>query len=223
MNNIKKKLHVLLVEDHDLISLGVQVKLEKEYQKSLVFTLKTNADEALDYLQKNTVDILLLDLVLKSEYPMQLKSGDELLRKLHGWENKPKVIILSKIDSLDMLNYCIEYLEADGYIFKSKSSLNEIVIAIDTVLIGENYYSNQIKKILKYQFGLLDIDTSDRVILKELSNGGRQKGIMKILSEKDIQMSVSAIEKRIRKLKIRFDALTTAHLVSIAIRKGIIE
>lgn len=217
-----KKIHILLLEDHALISLGVEVMLRETYKESLTFKVVTDADTALDYLQRYTVDILLLDLILKSEYPTKLKSGDELLREIYLWKRKPKTIILSKTDSLDVLNYCIEQLEADAYILKSKTSVDEIIPAIDAVLENENYYSYSIRKLLKYQFGLLEMDTTDRIILKELSNGLHQKEIVLVLEKKEINISVSAVEKRIRKLKIKFEANTTSHLVGIAIRKGII-
>lgn len=217
-----KKIHILLLEDHALISLGVEVMLKETYKDSLVFKVVTDADKALDYLRKHTVDILLLDLILKSEHSTKLKSGDELLREIYLWECKPKTIILSKIDSLDVLNYCIEQLEADAYILKSKTSVDEIIPAIDAVLGNEYYYSYSIKKLLKYQFGLLEMDTTDRIILKELSSGLHQKEIVLILEKKEIQISVSAVEKRIRKLKLKFEANTTSHLVAISIRKGII-
>jgi DNA-binding NarL/FixJ family response regulator len=217
-----KKIHILLLEDHGFISLGVQIILEQTFKEALIFKTVTDADAALEYLQRYPVDILLLDLILKSEYKTRLDSGDELLREIYLWEDKPKTIVLSKIDSLDMLNYCIEQLEADAYIFKSKTSVDEIIPAINAVLDNEYYYSYRIKKLLKYQFGLLEMDTTDRIILKELSNGLYQKEIVSILEEKEMSISVSAVEKRIRKLKLKFEANTTSHLVAIAIRKGII-
>ena len=219
---MRKQIHILLLEDHAFISLGVQVILEQTYKEILTFKIVTDADAALEYLKKHSVDVLLLDLVLKTDHPTRLDSGDELLREIYFWEHRPKTIVLSKIDSLDMLNYCIEQLEADAYIFKSKTSVDEIIPAIDTVLDNEYYYSDRIRKLLKYQFGLLELDTTDRIILKELSNGLHQKEIVAILEEKEISISVSAVEKRIRKLKLKFEANTTSHLIAIAIRKGII-
>lgn len=217
-----KKIHILLLEDHSFITVGVEFILKEEYKESLLFKVVTDADTALEYLRSQPVDIILLDLILKSEYHTKLKSGDELLREIYLWENKPKTIVLSKIDSLDLLNYCIEQLEADAYILKSKTSVDEIIPAINAVLENEYYYSYEIRKLLKYQFGLMEMDTTDRIILKELSNGLHQKEIVFVLEKKEINISVSAVEKRIRKLKLKFEANTTSHLVSIAIRKGII-
>tara|TARA_R110002051_G_scaffold181774_1_gene251330 strand:+ start:100036 stop:100695 length:660 start_codon:yes stop_codon:yes gene_type:complete len=217
-----RKLHVLLLEDHRFISIGVEVILKENYKDTLLFKAVSDGDTALKYLQTHSVDIVILDLILKSDFDTKLKSGDELLRILYHWEKKPKTIILSKIDSLDVLNYCIEQLEADAYILKSKTSADEIIPAIDAVLENEYYYSYGVRKLLKYQFGLLEMDTTDRIILTQLSNGLHQKEIVFALEKKEIIVSVSAVEKRIRKLKLKFEASTTSHLVAIAIRKGII-
>jgi DNA-binding NarL/FixJ family response regulator len=144
-----KKLHILLLEDHSFISLGVEVILRENYKELLLFKVVTDADAALEYLQTHSVDVVLLDLILKSEHHTKLKSGDELLREIYNWNDKPKTIILSKIDSLDVLNYCIEQLEADAYILKSKTSAEEIIPAIDAVLENEYYYSYKIRKLFR--------------------------------------------------------------------------
>jgi len=215
-------LHIVLLEDYDLISLSVKMTLESAYGTRLTFKALSNADSALDYIQEHRVDAVLIDLILKSEHETTLQSGDELLRVISQWTEKPKTIVLSKMDSLDVLNYCIEQLEADGYVLKSKTSLEELVPAINAVMEGEHYFSFPVRKLLKYQFGLLDLDTADISILKALSHGVGQKHIVMTLEDKGIVMTLSAVEKRIKKLKIRFDARNTPHLVAHAIRKGII-
>lgn len=186
------------------------------------FKTVTNADEALHYLKHNKVDVVLLDLIITSEESRTLQSGDELLRELYQWEDKPKVIILSKIDSLDMLDYCIEQLEADGYILKSGTSLSEIIPAINAVIEDEHYFSTRIKKLLKYKFGLLELGIVDRIILRELGKGNNQIDISKTLIENGFELSRSAVEKRVRKLRIRFEAKNIPHLIANAMKNGII-
>ena len=165
----------------------------------------------------------MLDIILKNEPEnSKLKGGDDLLREFKKSSSKAKIIVMSKIESLDMLDYIINVLNADGYILKSRTSLQEIIPAIKTVLSSENYYSKSVTKILQYQENLLDIDIKDRFILKLLSQGLRQQEIEIASPKKGIKMTVSAIEKRIKKLKLRFGAETTAQLTAIAVKKGII-
>ncbi|WP_439131458.1 response regulator [Polaribacter sp.] len=219
----KKEIKVLLVEDHDSVSLGVKYSLIKQKEINFDITIATTADMALNYTNREVFDVVLLDLILKNESKnSKLSSGDDLLRELNKWDHRPKIIMLSKIDSLEMLDYVINLLNADGYIIKSRTSLQELIPAIKAVLSGESFFSDSIKKILRYNESLLDIDFEDRTILKLLSSGYKQAEIAKEFMKKDISMTVSAIEKRIKKLKLRFEAQTTAQLTALAIKGGII-
>lgn len=218
-----KLLKILLVEDHDSVSLGVQYSLQKQKEILFEITAATTADIALNYTLREEYDVILLDLLLKNEpYNSKLSGGDDLLRELNKNLNRPKVIVLSKIDSLEMLDYVINALNADGYILKSRTSLQEIIPAIKSVLKGESFYSDSIKKILRYNENLLDIDFEDRTILRCLSVGLKQIEMEYEFKKRDISMTLSAIEKRIKKLKIRFDAQTTAQLTAMATKEGII-
>ena len=215
-------LDILLVEDHDLVSSGVQQTLRQAENYSFSVSLATDADIAFTLLQKQRFDIVLLDIVLKNNLPEpKFIGGDGLFREILKMTCRPKVIVLSKIDSLDMLDYIINILGADGYILKSRSSLEEIIPAIESIIDEQNFYSKSIERILRYNESHLEIDFTDRAILNGLSNGLTQKGIVIFLKKKDITMTVSAIEKRICRLKLRIYSKTTAQLIATAIKEGI--
>jgi len=219
----KKRIKLLLVEDHDSVSLGVIHSLNEA--RAFEFEIKTasNADEAYDYLKKNQFDVVLLDLILKNRTPRsEFIGGDDLLREINKMKRRPKVIVMSKIDSLDMLDYIINVLQSNGYILKSRTSLQEIIPAMECVLEGDTFFSPSIERLMKYNQNLLDIDFSDRIILRTLSEGMKQNDVVSELKSKKIIMTVSAIEKRVRKLKAKFEAKTTTQLIAMAIKKGII-
>lgn len=219
MNTLK----VLIVEDHDVVSFGVIQTLKSTNKFKIEEKVAVDADQAYKCLQKEYFDIVLLDLILKpSKAQPNLKGGDELLREINKMNNSPKVIVLSKIDSLDMLDYIINTLGTDAYILKSRRSCDEIIPAIETVMNNETFYSPSVEKILRYNESLFEIDFRDRIILKALSEGSKQREIVSILNAKDIIMTVSAIEKRIRRLKARFNSNTIAQLIAIAVKEGII-
>lgn len=219
-NNI---ISVLVIEDHDCVSKSIIDTLQEN--KDFIFNIDMagHADEALSKIRKSPPDLVFLDLVLKNtQASPALSGGDELLRELNKLQNRPKVIVLSKVDSLDMLDYIINILNADGYILKSRISLEEIVQAVKLVLENENYFSPQVKKILRHNENLLEVDFVDVFIIKKLSQGFIQPEIETALLDRNVQLTVSAIEKRIRRLKIRFDAKTTTHLIALALQNGII-
>ena len=84
-----KLIKILLVEDHDSVSLGVQYSLQKQKEIHCEVTTATTADMALSYTLRETYDVILLDLVLKNEpYNSKLSGGDDLLRELNKKENR---------------------------------------------------------------------------------------------------------------------------------------
>ena len=212
----------MIVEDHDCVSKSIVETLKEQSGFIPETFIATDADHALKLIKEKSPEIVFLDLILKPTIEGVLTDGDDLLREMNKLFHRPKVIVMSKIDRLDMLDYVINQLGADSYILKSRTSLNEIIPAVEKVMQGENYFSPSIVKILKHQENLLEMDTIDIFIIKKLSRGLTQSEIEIALMENDIYLTVSAIEKRIRKLKIRFDAKTTIHLIALAFQNGII-
>lgn len=218
----KKHISFLIVEDHDCVSKSIIDTLKEQSGFMPEIRVATDADHALNLIRQHLPEIIFLDLVLKPAVKGKLTDGDDLLRELNKFFQRPKVIVMSKVDRLDMLDYVINQLGADSYILKSRTSLNEIIPAVEKVLENETYFSPSVTKILKHQENLLEMDSVDIFILKKLSRGLIQPEIEADLLNNDIYLTVSAIEKRIRKLKIRFDAKTTPHLIALAFQNGII-
>lgn len=220
---MQRTLKILLVEDYDSVGIGVKDTLLKSELNCQV-VLCDNADDAYGLIKKQSFDIVLLDLILKSKRQEAiLMDGDDLLKQLRKQDNCPKIIVHSKIDQLSMLDYVINALDADGYILKSRTSLSEFVPAIKTVMVNRKYLSPSVDISLTRNHLLLDVDYIDRMLLVGLSRGLRQNELAPYMDGKEISITLSAIEKRIKKLKERFNAETTIQMVAQAIKEGIIE
>jgi len=221
---LKKHLKILIVEDHDVASKGIIETLNANAKYTFEIHHALHADKAAELLQFQNFDLVLLDLILKATTPqVQYSSGDELLRHIRKQAHQPKVIVLSKVERIDMLDYILNTLEADGYILKSGHSLQELIPAIETVFYGDQYLSLDVATTFKNYNSTLDLDYRDRITLKKLSEGGTHQDIVDELATKGINVTKSAVEKRIRKLKSRFGADTTAELMVKAMRAGLIS
>ncbi|WP_299884365.1 response regulator [uncultured Lacinutrix sp.] len=221
---VKRKINTLIVEDHDLASHSIVETLTAYHNYEFVIKQASETDKAAKLIRSHHFDLILLDLILKkTNTNAEFFSGDDLLRYIRKIELPTKVIVLSKVDSIEMLDYVINVLGADGYILKSDISLNELLPAIDIVINNGSYISASIAKQFQYYETTLDLDYRDKVILNGLSNGGNHHDIVLQLETKGIQITKSAVEKRIRKLKERFEAKTTAQLMVKAIKMGIIS
>lgn len=74
----------------------------------------------------------------------------------------------------------------------------------------------------RFHMSQLEIDYIDRMLLKAFSKGIKQTEVKDYLASYGKSFSLSGLEKRIKRLKLRFEANTVTELVTIALRKGLI-
>jgi two-component system response regulator VicR len=79
-----------------------------------------NGQEALDLLQEDQVDLILLDII------MPVMDGAEFLRRLHGKTKKVPVIVFSNLDSESKISEVYQ-LGATHYMLKAWASPKELV------------------------------------------------------------------------------------------------
>jgi len=112
---------ILLCEDEEFVARSYARKLEIE---GFVVRHAHNGQEALEMLKTETVDLILLDLM------MQIKSGFDVLAEIRGGKdntikNIPIVVASNLGQSSDIEE--AKRLGADDFIIKSNVSLKELV------------------------------------------------------------------------------------------------
>jgi len=100
--------HILIVEDDRTIAESITFILEQDSFSCQWFD---NGGDALDYVENNAVDLMLLDVGLPD------MSGFDVLRKLRTKSDLPVVIISARDDESDQV-LALEGLGANGYITK---------------------------------------------------------------------------------------------------------
>ena len=100
--------HILIVEDDRTIAESITFILEQDSFSCQWFD---NGTDALDYVENNAVDLMLLDVGLPD------MSGFDVLRKLRTKSDLPVVIISARDDESDQV-LALEGLGANGYITK---------------------------------------------------------------------------------------------------------
>ena len=100
--------HILIVEDDRTIAESITFILEQDSFSCQWFD---NGSDALDYVENNAVDLMLLDVGLPD------MSGFDVLRKLRIKSDLPVVIISARDDESDQV-LALEGLGANGYIPK---------------------------------------------------------------------------------------------------------
>jgi len=131
------KKRFLLVDDHPVFRQGLAALLETV--DSYAITGEAGDwDEAVTLLERDTYDIVIVDLSLRD------RDGLELLKHLGNEEKRPLCLALSMHDELVYAEKAIE-AGALGYVMKHAPP-ETILEAVDAVLSGNRYLSPRVKQ-----------------------------------------------------------------------------
>lgn len=130
-------IRVLIVDDQALIREGLNLMLDL-YDVVRIVGEANNGKEAIDFLEKEEVDVILMDI------RMPLMDGVEATRVIKDKYPNTKIIILTTFNEDE---YIFEGLKngADGYILKDVSS-KELVNIIKSVYDGEILFHGDVAK-----------------------------------------------------------------------------
>lgn len=149
-----KVIRLLIVDDHQMVRDGIRVMLEsKEGLLQFEIDEAENGEIAIQKILKKNFDIVLLD------YQLSGMSGTETLQSIRLYKKDIKVLALSNYDEFSYIKSMLNE-GANGYILKNIEP-SQLVTAIQSVLAGTPYYSNEVA--LK----LIDAKNSDKVVNAE--------------------------------------------------------
>ncbi len=120
---------ILLVDDHEVVRLGLKTLLSRNPQFQVVAEA-SNASEALDRVARYKPDVVVMDIRLPG------KSGIEATREIVQKYPDTKVIMLTSYAEDDLLFDAIS-AGASGYVLKQVGS-NDLVRALETIGRGES-------------------------------------------------------------------------------------
>ena len=174
----------------------------------------SNAFDAIPFLKKNQIDVILLDINLPDI------SGIDLCKKIHKEFPEIKILGISTFSERSYISRMIEN-GASGYLIKSASA-TEIAEAIDTVLKEKMYLSVSMEHIAKP----LSILPSDN--LPALTK--REKEILQLISEgftnnqiaEKLFISSLTVDSHRKNLLTKLNVNNTASLIKLAVQNGLI-
>ena len=137
METLTKLIRLLIIDDHQMVRDGIRVMLESRADLH-VFEIDEaeNGEIGVQKILKKNFDIVLLD------YQLPVMSGTETLQKIRLYKKDVKVLALSNYDELSYVNSMINE-GVNGYILKNIEP-SQLVHAIESVLAGSSYYSNEV-------------------------------------------------------------------------------
>ncbi|HEU5364784.1 MAG TPA: response regulator transcription factor [Hanamia sp.] len=204
---------VFIIDDHPMIVAGLN-SLLGQLENIVVAGAVSNAFDAIPFLKKNKIEVILLDINLPDI------SGIDLCKKIHLEFPEIKILGISTFSERSYISRMIEN-GASGYLIKSASA-EEIAEAIDTVLHNKMYLSISLEHLTKP----LSISSSDN--LPALTK--REKEILQLISEgltnnqiaEKIFISPLTVDSHLKNLLTKLNVNNTASLIKLAVQNGLI-
>lgn len=159
---------ILIVEDEEGINEIEKKYLEKE---GYIVDQAFDGQEALNLFEKNTYDLVLLDLMLPKV------SGEEVMEYIRSISNTPVIMISAKVDENDVIKGL--KLGSDDYMTKPFSP-KEMVQRVKTVLRRSEKYKIPKADLLTFDHGRIQVNFDTLEVLKDDENIGLTTNEFKI-------------------------------------------
>ena len=202
-------IRILIVDDHPVVRAGLTSMLATQPGLEVTDSV-SSGEEALDMLERQRLDIVLLDLRMPG------MNGIDTLLAIRRKAIPVHVIVLTSYETDEDIYRAIN-AGAEGYLLKN-ASLREMVEAIRAVRAGNRYIPRRIASRLAERMTRSNLTARELEILKILTKGLTNKQIASALgiSDNTVRNHINSI---IEKLEVsdRTEASTTA------IQRGIVD
>ena len=213
-------IRVLLVDDHQLVRMGLRVLVDREDDMRVVGEAD-NGQQALAQLRRNPADVMLLDLRMPG------MDGLEVLRRLAAEPALSQVRVIV-VTTFEIDRYVFEALGtgASGFILKD-SAPTELVHAIRVVAAGEALLSPSVTRLMVSTFaqrwtvpaavdGLDTLTDREREIAAWVATGRSNAEIADALF-----LSPATVRTHVARAMGKLNARSRAQLVVLAVRAGL--
>jgi two-component system NarL family response regulator len=204
-NNIR----ILIVDDHPVVRAGLTSMLATQPGIEVTDSV-SSGEEALEMLEQQSLDIVLLDLRMPG------MNGMDTLLAIKRKALPVRVIVLTSYETDEDI-YRAVHAGAEGYLVKNTSQ-REMVEAIRSVRAGSRYIPRHIASRLAERMTRSNLTTRELEILKILTKGLTNKQIASALgiSDNTVRNHVNSIMEKLE-VSDRTEASTTA------IQRGLVD
>jgi len=203
------KISIFIVDDHYLVIEGIRSLLQHEKQLEWMGHAM-NAASCMEFLKHHQPHVILLDVNLPD------KSGTELCKEVKKLYPSLFILGLSTFNQQAVVRNMMEN-GASGYVLKNATK-EELLEAIDLVVSGETYFSEEVMHALN------EPQPQQPVITR------REKEVLQLIAEgltnteiaDKLFISVPTVNTHRKSIIEKFDVKNTASLIGKAIKTGII-
>ena len=170
-------------------------------------------------------DLLVTDLSFISDgKDTKLTCGESLIAAVLEIQPDIKIIVFSIEERAYKIRTLFRMFGISGYVAKGRHGISELKKAVKAVSEGENHFLSAGLLPIRSHSSDSEIDAYDISLLKLLAKGMKQDQIAEHFRSNNISpASISAVEKRIAKLKTNLRANNSIQVVVKAIDLGLID
>jgi DNA-binding NarL/FixJ family response regulator len=199
---MSQNIKVIIVDDHPFIIQGYQNVINRFPNKKFEFTITQAVDcksgyETIMNNKENAFDIAFLDVSMPVYEEKNIQTGEDLAKLLNVEMPECKIVLLTMHSESLKVQKIIDEINPLGLVIKNDLTFDNMLLAIDTVLKGEKYYSESVIKFLnQQQKEKIYVDVIDRQILHFLNKGIPSNDVALY-----IPISSSSVKTRIENMK----------------------
>jgi DNA-binding NarL/FixJ family response regulator len=208
-----KTLKILITDDHKMVRDGIRSMLESQSKKyNFKIQEAETGEDGVAQAKKTHFDIIIMDYLLPEI------TGAEAVQKILKNDPEANVLALSNYNEYMYIDRMIK-AGVKGFVLKNISP-EEMINAMETILSGKNYYSNDVSlKLLSFDVSKQD-KKSRRVNLKALLSK-REIQILDLISAeltteeiaKKLHLSKRTVDAHRRNLLAKLEVKNTAGLM----------
>ena len=204
-----KKVRILIADDHQLIRRGLADIINDEPDLAVVGEAD-NGLEAVRLAQALAPDMVIMDLMMPN------LNGTEATQQILSAGSSARILILTSFATSLALSQAVE-AGAIGVMLKD-SSIDEQLVAIRTVAVGEKYFPPEITAILEENAGVSKLSPRQLKILEATTRGYTNQDIATLFD-----ISTTAVKQQLHTICRKIGAANRAEAVAIALRKQLIK
>ncbi|WP_298759131.1 response regulator [uncultured Psychroserpens sp.] len=197
---MQNRINVLIVENESLIVDILKKAFSSLNTENSNFNLNVadSCDESVMEIERqSSIDLALININIPPCRGSKVLFAEDISIKLRAKFPSTKIILFSSYKSNIKINSLLKTMNPDCLLVKSDITFDELIKAIETVIIEPPYYSKTVMSYLRrYITQDIVIDKVDKLILYYLSIGTRTKDLPGL-----VHLSLGAVELRKRKLK----------------------
>lgn len=217
-------IRIMIVDDHQMIRDGIKSSLSID-PDIIVVQEAASAIEALSKLEDNAgIDVVVMDI--------SLGEGEDGIKTTKTITEQYKHIHILAMSMHDEGAHILHMLKAGatGYILKGQG-MNELVEAIKTVAMGENYFSKSVSETLMKQFTRKKNENAGNKYKPLVQLTKREIEVLKLIAEEHSNQEIAeklfisprTVDSHRRTLIQKLNVKNTAGLVRYALNHGLTD